>query len=457
MIIDLPGTDTSAVNAALVDIREAGGAVTLGRVLTLVIVTDEGAAEQAIGAANDASREHPCRIIVIARGTRRSSSRLDAQVRVGGDAGASEVVVLRLYGKLADHGEAVVVPLLLPDAPIVAWWPGVAPAHLASDSVGRLASRRITDSARSSRPLQALAARRKDYTSGDTDFTWTRLTSWRALLAAALDQPPHERVGRAVVVGSPTSASSDLLAAWLADQLHCPVTRDRSPNAGVSEVRLERASGTIVIARPEGKIATLIQPGQPDRQIALPRRTAAECLAEELRRLDPDEIYAETLIGGLDKVKPGRTVRATRAGRTPGGRRRDGGPDHDLGPGVYPAPATSAAGITVSPTPTPTSAGSGDDGSGDLDGDFRGQESVTQARAATRRAREIEDAQADGDSDRVRADRPRKRSTTRKATARKATTGKTTAAKTTARKATTGKTSARKALARRTSRSREDS
>lgn len=364
MIIDLPGTDTSAVNAALVDIREAGGAVTLGRVLTLVIVTDEAAAEEAIGAANDASREHPCRIIVLARGTRRSTSRLDAQVRVGGDAGASEVVVLRLYGQLADHGEAVVVPLLLPDAPIVAWWPGAPPLHLAADSVGRLAHRRITDSARGSRPLQALAARREDYTSGDTDFTWTRLTSWRALLAAALDQPPFERVQRAVVVGSPTSASSDLLAGWLANQLDCPVRRDKSPDAGVSEVRMERASGTIVISRPHGKIATLVQPGQPDRHIALPRRTAAECLAEELRRLDADEVYAETLIRGMGRVKPGTTVRATgerspaRTRRPATGANPEGGA-HELGPGVFPAPATSAAGTTVSPTPAPTARDTG--------------------------------------------------------------------------------------------------
>ena len=350
MIIDLPATDCSAVNAALVDIREAGGAITLGRVLTLVVVTDETGTEDAIGAANEASREHPCRIIVLARGTKRSQSRLDAQVRVGGDAGASEVVVLRLYGQLADHGDSVVVPLLLPDAPIVAWWPGAAPAQLAADSIGKLAQRRITDAARTARPAQALAARRADYTAGDTDFTWTRLTSWRALLAAALDQPPYERVRRAVVVGSPTSASSDLLAGWLADCLDCPVTRNRSPNAGVSEVRLERASGTIVISRPQGKIATLTQPDQPDRQIALPRRTPAECLAEELRRLDADEVYAETLITGMRKVKAGGAVRATGPGRT---RRSRGEHPHDLGPGVFPAPATSAAGQTLSSAQAP--------------------------------------------------------------------------------------------------------
>ena len=66
MIVDLPSTTTSAVNRKLVDLRDKGGAVALGRVLTLVIVTDDGAqAEEAIEAANAASREHPCRVLAV--------------------------------------------------------------------------------------------------------------------------------------------------------------------------------------------------------------------------------------------------------------------------------------------------------------------------------------------------------------------------------------------------------
>ena len=47
MIIDLPSTSTSALNRRLVDLRETGGAVALGRVLTLVICTGEEEAEAA--------------------------------------------------------------------------------------------------------------------------------------------------------------------------------------------------------------------------------------------------------------------------------------------------------------------------------------------------------------------------------------------------------------------------
>jgi glucose-6-phosphate dehydrogenase assembly protein OpcA len=42
-------------------------------------------------------------------------------------------------------------------------------------------------------------------------------------------------------------------------------------------------------------VAHLSRPGQPERRVALHRRETPELLAEELRRLDPDEVYAESL------------------------------------------------------------------------------------------------------------------------------------------------------------------
>jgi len=101
VIIDLPDTTTSQVSKKLVTLREEGGAVALGRVLTLVIATAIGAEEEAIEAANEASREHPMRIIVVSTDAAAPAPRLDAEIRVGGDAGASEVIVLRAHGDTA--------------------------------------------------------------------------------------------------------------------------------------------------------------------------------------------------------------------------------------------------------------------------------------------------------------------------------------------------------------------
>ncbi|MGH4023607.1 MAG: glucose-6-phosphate dehydrogenase assembly protein OpcA, partial [Pseudonocardiaceae bacterium] len=291
----------------------------LGRVLTLVIVTDDSEqVEQSIDAANEASKEHPCRVVVVARGAKRAAVRLDAQIRVGGDAGASEVIVMRLYGQLADHGDSVVIPLLLPDCPVVAWWPGAAPAVPAEDPIGALAQRRITDAAAARNPIRTLETRRVSYVEGDTDLAWARLTPWRALLAAALDLPPYEHVEAATVTGAADNPSTDLLAGWLRSRLRVPVRRRAiEAGGGISAAVLDRPSGAVELIRPQGKVGTLRQPRQPERRVALKRRTVRDCLAEELRRLDPDEIYQEALEALVDiegRVGTGQRRAATARG-----------------------------------------------------------------------------------------------------------------------------------------------
>ncbi|RMB75899.1 glucose-6-phosphate dehydrogenase assembly protein OpcA [Rhodococcus sp. SBT000017] len=299
VIVDIPATTTAEVGKKLVEVREAGGAVTIGRVLTLIVASrDPAKAERAIDAANEASREHPCRVIVLIHGDRSADSSLDAQIRVGGDAGASEVVVLRLNGELADHEHSVVIPFLLPDTPIVAWWPDEAPTVPAKDPLGRLAIRRITDATNSPDTTATIKGRLSSYTEGDTDLSWSRITYWRGLLATALDQAPFEAVVSATVSGLAEEPALDILAGWLAAKLDVPVYR----RAGELKVELIRENSSISLTRPQtGKTATLRRTGQPDAEVALARRNTRECLAEELRRLDTDEIY-ELALHGLSKV-----------------------------------------------------------------------------------------------------------------------------------------------------------
>ncbi|NEN06216.1 glucose-6-phosphate dehydrogenase assembly protein OpcA [Diaminobutyricibacter tongyongensis] len=313
MIVDLPATTTSKVSKALVKIREEGGAVALGRVLTLVIATHLGQEEEAIEAANDASREHPMRVIVVSTedpnhgAPTLSEGRLDAQIRVGGDAGASEVIVLRAYGETASDEEGLVTGLLLPDAPVVAWWPGAAPEVASASPLGRIATRRITDASAQPDPHEALRHLSRTYKPGDTDFAWTRLTLWRAQLAAVLDQPPYEAVESVEVAGAADSPSTVLLAAWLCLQLQVPVQHDLTSRAtgssGIHGVRLGRASGVIELEREIPDVARLSEPGQPTHDLSLPRRNLRDCLAEELRRLDPDDLYGEVITKGLEELE----------------------------------------------------------------------------------------------------------------------------------------------------------
>lgn len=307
MKIDLTETTSSKINQALVSARRAVGAPAIGMVLTLVIVTDEENAYDALKAASDSSREHPSRIIAVIKRVSRSprarrDARLDAEVRVGSDSGSGETVVLRLHGELANHAQSVVLPLLLPDAPVVLWWPQDAPADPAKDALGALAQRRITDTYSAEHPIDELAVRAATYRPGDTDLAWTRITPWRSMLAAALDQQPAEVIS-ATVEGESDNPSCELLAMWLADRLGVPVQRTTSDGPGLTAVRMTTKSGDIVLDRADGSLATLCMVGQPDRAVALKRRETAELLAEELRRLDPDNIYESTVKFGVERLE----------------------------------------------------------------------------------------------------------------------------------------------------------
>ncbi len=311
MIVDLPATTIGTVSKRLLTLRQDVGAMALGRVLTLVIVVDESRGEETLKVAQEATHMHPSRIITVIRSSPRGAARIDGQIRVGGDAGASEMVVLRLFGELTKHGPSVILPLLLPDSPIVAWWPGEPPKNPIKDPVGSLAQRRITDCERAANPSDAILVRARTYSPGDTDLSWTRTTKWRAVLAAALDQPPYEPVLSATVQGAENSSTADLLAAWLATYLDCPVERDRTRSGtGLASVSLQRESGSIDLIRPDGVLATLEQPGQPSRRLAMARRTDSDCLADELARLDADQVYARVLADGLPRIRERRSRRA---------------------------------------------------------------------------------------------------------------------------------------------------
>ncbi|MFF8928408.1 glucose-6-phosphate dehydrogenase assembly protein OpcA [Streptomyces longwoodensis] len=306
MKTDLTDTTASKINKALVQGRRAIGTPAVGMVLTLVIVTDEENAYDSLKAANDASREHPSRTLVVVKRVSRSprdrtQSRLDAEVRLGADAGSGETVVLRLYGEVVDHAQSVVLPLLLPDAPVVVWWPVNAPLDPAKDPLGALGQRRVTDTYAAEQPVRELTARAETYTPGDTDLSWTRITPWRSMLAAALDQVTC-RVESVEVEGEEFNPSCELLAMWLADRLDVPVKRSLSGGPGLTAVRMSTDCGPVVLDRADGSLATLSIEGQPDRAVALKRRDTAELIAEELRRLDPDDTYASALRYGVDRL-----------------------------------------------------------------------------------------------------------------------------------------------------------
>jgi glucose-6-phosphate dehydrogenase assembly protein OpcA len=288
-------TTGTAVVRALAAERRTGGAVTSGIALTLVVVTDEKDAEQAEEAATIASSKHPMRtVIVIRRQIDAPVPRLDAEVLIGGRLGPGEAVVLRMYGRLALHAESVTLPLLAPDAPVVTWWLGAPPDRISYDPLGVFADRRITDVARAPDRLAALRQRGNDFAPGDTDLAWTRLTGWRAALASAFDGARDEPTS-AVVHGDDHDPSALLLAGWLSSRLGFYVPIEKTPADEVEDIQITFADESELVEVRDGGRLVLRRSGQPDTIAPFPERTEGELLAEELRRLDDDVVYAAAL------------------------------------------------------------------------------------------------------------------------------------------------------------------
>jgi glucose-6-phosphate dehydrogenase assembly protein OpcA len=297
MIITLEGTTSSKISAELVRVRRSAGSPAQGMVLTLIIMCDESEYPNALEASMAAGREHPSRILLVVTATGRRAS-LDAEVHIG-EGTPGDVVVIRMSGAVATHPASVIRPLLLPDSPVVIWWPGKAPSNHAADELATLALRRLTDAAASPRPLVALKALAQAYAPGDTDLSWTRLTPWRALLAAALDQYPS-RIKSVVIESERRNPSADLLASWLRSRLKVDVTRRISDGPGLTAVRMTTAAGDIAIARPDGLLASYAVPGQPERLVALKRRDFTDLISEELRRMEADVVFERALKTLLD-------------------------------------------------------------------------------------------------------------------------------------------------------------
>ena len=291
-MIALSDTDSAGIAAEFVRARTRAGSPAMGMVLTMVIVADEDQADTAMEMAREASHEHPARVLGVILGDGRGASQVDAQVGTG-SGWTGETALIRLTGEVVKHPDSVVLPLLLPDSPVAVWWPTDPPADPAEDPLGKLAQRRITDSAnvsrgrsgRAAQPVQGLHAGQHR----------PRLDPADPVAGAAGRRRSTSTRSRSPGPRSPPSGST---RAPTCSRRGCATgsrsrsIRKTSKGPGITAVEMETAQGPIRISRPDGRLATYSSPGHPDRPIALRRRDVHELLSEELRRLDEDDVYA---------------------------------------------------------------------------------------------------------------------------------------------------------------------
>ena len=271
----------------------------MGMVMTLVIVVDEDDADDAHeGRASAASHEHPARVLGVILGDGRGAPQRQRPGRHRRRLDRRDRADPAQAARWSSTPSRWCCRCCCPTPRSPSGGRPTPPDDPAADPLGALAQRRITDAAAvdarqaaGDRTTQCAA-----YAPGNTDLAWTRLTPWRALLAAALDQHPLQGHRRRRSTAERISPSADLLVAWLADRLKVdgrPRTTPTGP--GITEVvhgdQGGRRSGS---SRADGRLATFTSPGRPDRPVALKRRELPELLAEELRRLDEDDVYAAT-------------------------------------------------------------------------------------------------------------------------------------------------------------------
>ncbi len=306
-----------------------GQAVTRTCVLNLVVATPGGrAVEEATATVAELTARHPNRAIVVGAAPDAGDDLLDAWVQAhcqmpspGRPQVCCEQITIEARGPAVTRVPGTVLPLLVPDVPVMLWWPRGEPFD--SPIFARmcdLADRIIVDSASFAAPeaglprLAALLAERKAI----SDLTWARLTPWRELIAQFFDAPamlPHldaiERVTVEVEMREGELADRTqafLLVGWLGARL------------GWRPAALAKADGGVIqlaVTRPDGeRVAVELRPVEPqDDMLGRLATVELECGRARFavgRAGAPDAATARVEVEGMQPIQ--RVVRLQRMG-----------------------------------------------------------------------------------------------------------------------------------------------
>jgi glucose-6-phosphate dehydrogenase assembly protein OpcA len=341
--------ELSALWQSAADQAEAGRAAPVTRtcLVNLVVVTGGRAgAAQATRVVEALTGIYPNRAIVAAMLTdeprEAAAPALDAWVQAhcqlpapGRPQVCGEQITIEARGEAAQHVYGVVLPLLVPDVPVVIWLPSGEPAaHPAVPKLADVADRVIVDSATFAAPEQGMAAVAAllDADTTVSDLAWARLTVWRDLVAQFFDAPAMrrhlsevERVQLSVpeVDGRFDRSQALLLLGWVASQLGWRLSADRPPRfarpdggeVSVEIARVGRAQPTpdhlagVVLACSHAQFAVERTAGGEtiatrvkaegmwplQRSVPVERLTDAALLAGELQLLGRDRIFERAL------------------------------------------------------------------------------------------------------------------------------------------------------------------
>jgi glucose-6-phosphate dehydrogenase assembly protein OpcA len=278
-------------------------------VLNLIVVTDEESAQEITASVSKLAGRHPARAVVFISDPEGESNvdvRLSAfcNVRGGGAQVCAEQVTIHAEGPPARHLESLAGPLLVPDLPVILWYPGeFSPRSQEFAAMADLADRIIVDSAASENQeacLRETAALIEDpEMPAIGDLQWVGLSPWRSLLADTFEAPERagdlQKIESAEILYAPGGENRALLlVGWLASTLGW---RPESRNGGGQNLEFSGPSGWIsVVLSPDSPDARLrrIRLYSPDYSFQVSRHRALSDVRTTVMR--GDELLAERTV-----------------------------------------------------------------------------------------------------------------------------------------------------------------
>ncbi len=300
-------------------------------VLNLVtVVSNEPQLGEVTSVLDRLSVTNPSRTLILLAQHTREADKLEAEVSAqerteSGHRVSTERVILHAHGEPARHLASLAAPLLIPDLPVILWWPGRPQfdSPLFND-LCELADRLVvdTDEGFDDGDLKRLleVARREKARASIGDLNWARLMAWRHVAAQFFDMPnmlarlAHIR-GVSIFHGSDGStAQARLLGGWIRSRmatvgLEVPLEfrPDESLEHGVHRFLLYTGGDTgparFSMSRLRGgRLSTQIRLGDQElaeRTVRLESRAPEELLSIELTLPGHDVLFEQALAAAL--------------------------------------------------------------------------------------------------------------------------------------------------------------
>jgi glucose-6-phosphate dehydrogenase assembly protein OpcA len=291
-----------------VDQADSGGVLRACAMTVVVVAENASDADRVRQTVGVLMHNHPSRAVIL----RPSGNGADLDARIFAECwkpfGKAQQICsegIEITAGRSGFSEVAkfLVPLQVPDLPVVLWCRGVAalePGPL--EALFPLAGKIIFDTSQVADADSALQFLRRLRGKGlrVADLHWTRLTGWREVVAHLFDDgalKPGDVKSAQVVFGGPSvTTSARYCAAWIRTAL--PAARvtiqsgDGAP--GVRSVSLGTASDTLSIALDGASSLEVSGCGRHYRS-QLPSTSEEALMREELGILGPDPVYERAL------------------------------------------------------------------------------------------------------------------------------------------------------------------